>query len=160
MKFERIRICGLFGQSDHEFSLEGEPTFLVGPNGSGKTTLLKAFFFTCTGQWEKLSSLPIASVEFASGDMAITLDQSDFQQMIRVERLLQPYFRRVTGPLRHLWPNDWEVVERHLKMNRSLDRTSPAFLERLEIEYEYLAEVQNFVIQASVRARGVISGGD
>lgn len=146
MKFEKIRIGGLFGQSDHVFRLEGQPAFLVGPNGSGKTTLLKAFFFACTGQWQKLTTLPISSIEFEGKDGTTTLDQSDFHQFIRIEGLLQPYFRRVTGPQRHLWPKRWDDVEKYIRTSRTLERNLPQVFDRIKSEYEILAEVQNFIL--------------
>ena len=144
MEFDQIRVINLFGEESHEIPLTGKPFFLVGPNGSGKTTLLKAVFFACTGQWDRLHTLPIDGIEFAGPERRIGLERSDFPLLLRIDRLLQSTSRR-QNKNRPRWPVRWEDANNALKRSRIASRFSPSLLEQIENEYHLLAQIQNFV---------------
>jgi predicted ATP-binding protein involved in virulence len=69
MNIEKISVVNLFGNMNHEITLNTEGvTFIHGPNGCGKTTLLKMVHELLTGQIHTLKSIDFQRLEIVYSD--------------------------------------------------------------------------------------------
>ena len=65
IKFTKIEVTGLFGESDVCIPITDNRVILVGYNGIGKSTILNIFYFFISQQWHKLCDQEFFSVSLS-----------------------------------------------------------------------------------------------
>lgn len=98
-RIESLKIIGLFGARNYEFTYDNLVNIYVAENGSGKTTVLNILVGLLTGNIEKLRNLPFKQVKLRTDKREYVINKSDLEIQYDEKSMMNIdyYIRRIRG---------------------------------------------------------------